>query len=227
MVHKHIWERQITIGSLVKPGSSGRFDISRTEVSPILKCLKNRAVVFVKQNQVWPNTEIDLRLTRLGAMSGSWASRVYTTEMICGCVEKEGFGGHSTQVTWPGMNCDAVHCWRSPDWRFVHVLKRQALAGTARKSLGRESIATQSIAGVVQIEDLSSQWRSQVPKRHLLSPVHSWLNQDQKLVTSRFYKNFEKKYAWVAAVNPLIVDLLWSNWQCQVTGGSCNHMSRQ
>jgi hypothetical protein len=41
--------------------------------------------------------------------------------MICGCVEKAGFGGHSTQ------------------------------------SLRWESIATQSIAGVVQIEDLVSQ----------------------------------------------------------------------
>jgi hypothetical protein len=39
----------------------------------------------------------------------------------------------------------------------VDVLKKQALVGTARKSLRRESIATQSIAGVVQIEDLLSQ----------------------------------------------------------------------
>jgi hypothetical protein len=41
--------------------------------------------------------------------------------------------------------------------RFVDVLKKQALVGTARKSLRWESIATQSIAGVVQIEDLLSQ----------------------------------------------------------------------
>jgi hypothetical protein len=119
MVHKHIWESQITTGSLVKPGSSGRFEISRTGVSPILKCLKKRAVVFIKESQVCPNTEIDLRLTRLGAMSGSWASHVYTTEMICGCVEKAGFGGHCTQVTSLGINCDPVHCWRSPDWTFI------------------------------------------------------------------------------------------------------------
>jgi len=39
----------------------------------------------------------------------------------------------------------------------VDVFKRQARVGTARKSLGRESSATQSIAGVVQIEDLLSQ----------------------------------------------------------------------
>jgi len=56
----------------------------------------------------------------MGAMSCSWASHVYTTEIICGCVEKAGFGGHSTQVRW-------------------------------------ESIATQSIAGVVQMVDLLSQ----------------------------------------------------------------------
>ncbi len=109
----------ITSGSSVKPGSSWRFEISRTGVSPILKCLKSRAVVFIKESQVCPHIEIDLRLTRLGAMSGSWASHVYTTEIICGCVEKAGFGGHSTQVTWLGINCDPVHCWRSPDWRFI------------------------------------------------------------------------------------------------------------
>jgi hypothetical protein len=39
----------------------------------------------------------------------------------------------------------------------VDVLKKQALVRTARKSLRWESIATQSIAGVVQIEDLLSQ----------------------------------------------------------------------
>jgi hypothetical protein len=39
----------------------------------------------------------------------------------------------------------------------VDVLKKQALVGTTGKSLGWESIATQSIAGVVQIEDLLSQ----------------------------------------------------------------------
>jgi hypothetical protein len=84
-----------------------KFEISRTGVSPIPKCLK---FVFIKESQVCPNTEIDLRLTRLEAMSGSWASHVSTT-----------------------------------------------LVGTARKSLRWESIATQSIAGVVQIEDLLSQ----------------------------------------------------------------------
>ncbi len=40
-------------------------------------------------------------------------------------------------------------------------VEKQALVGTAVKSLRWESIATQSIAGVVQIEDLLSQWRSQ------------------------------------------------------------------
>jgi hypothetical protein len=39
----------------------------------------------------------------------------------------------------------------------VDVLKKQALVGTAVKSLGWQSIATQSIAGLVQIEDLLSQ----------------------------------------------------------------------
>jgi hypothetical protein len=39
----------------------------------------------------------------------------------------------------------------------VDVLKKQALVGTARKSLRWELIATQSIAGVLQIEDLLSQ----------------------------------------------------------------------
>jgi hypothetical protein len=53
-----IWERQIsTTGSSVKPaGSSWRFEISWTGVSPILKCLKNTAVVFIKESQVWPPT---------------------------------------------------------------------------------------------------------------------------------------------------------------------------
>ncbi len=46
------------------------------------------------------------------------------------------------------------------------VLKKQALVGTAGKSLRWEAIPTQSVAGVVQIEDLLSQWRSQVPKRY-------------------------------------------------------------
>ncbi len=82
------------------------------------------------------------------------------------------------------------------EMRFVDVLKKQALVGTARKSLRWESIATQSIAGVVQIEDLLSQWRSQVPKRYfrfhgiVLSPTHSWLNQDQKSVPSILQKLF-------------------------------------
>jgi len=96
-----------------------KFEISRTGVSSIPKCLK---FVFIKESQVCPNTEIDLRLTRLEAMSGSWASHVSTTKM-----------------------------------RFVDVLKKQALVGTTRKSLRWESIATQSIAGVVQIENLLSQ----------------------------------------------------------------------
>jgi hypothetical protein len=53
-----------------------------------------------------------------------------------------------------------------------------------------------------------SQWRGQVPKRYfrfhgtVLSPTHSWLNQDQKLVTSVLQKLFEKKYSWAAIVNP-------------------------
>jgi hypothetical protein len=60
-----------------------------------------------------------------------------------------------------------------------------------------------------------------------LSPTHSWLNQDQKLVTSILQKLFEKKYSWAVTVNPYLFDRLWSNWQCQVTGGSCNHISSQ
>jgi hypothetical protein len=66
----------------------------------------------------------------------------------------------------------------------------------------------QSITGVVQIEDLLSQWRSQLPKRYVkfhgtvLSPTHSWLNQDQKLVTGVLQKLIEKKYSWAATVNP-------------------------
>jgi hypothetical protein len=57
----------------------------------------------------------------------------------------------------------------------------------------------------------------------LLSPIHSWLIQDQKLVTSAFYKSFLKRnmLGWPQ----LTLNLLWSNWQCQVTGGSCNHIS--
>jgi hypothetical protein len=57
----------------------------------------------------------------------------------------------------------------------------------------------------------------------LLSPIHSWLIQDQKLVTSGFYKSFLKRsmFGWPQ----LTINLLWSNWQCQVTGGSCNHIS--
>jgi len=78
---------------------------------------------------VCPNTEIDLQLTRLGAISDSWASHVYTTEMICGCVEKAGFGGHSTQVTSLGINCDPVHCWRSPDCRLIESV---AQSGTQK-----------------------------------------------------------------------------------------------
>jgi hypothetical protein len=39
----------------------------------------------------------------------------------------------------------------------VDVLKKQALVGTTRKSLRWETIATQSIAGVVQVEDLLNQ----------------------------------------------------------------------
>jgi hypothetical protein len=116
-------------GSSVKPGSSWRFEISRTGVSPIQKCLKNRAVVFIKESQVCPNTKIDLRLPRLGAISDSWALHVYTTEMICGSVEKAGFGGHSTQVTSLGINCDPVHCWRSPDWRLIESV---AQSGTKK-----------------------------------------------------------------------------------------------
>ncbi len=35
-------------------------------------------------------------------MGGSWASHVYTTEMICGCVETTGFGGgHSGESCGP------------------------------------------------------------------------------------------------------------------------------
>ncbi len=70
-VHKHIWERQITTGSSVKPGSSWRFEISRTGVSPILKCLKSRAVVFIKESQVCPPPHWD-RLTTDTLGSNEW-----------------------------------------------------------------------------------------------------------------------------------------------------------
>ncbi len=74
----------ITTGSSVKPGSSWRFEISRTGVSPILKCLKSRAVVFIKESQVcpqhWdklttdtlPSNEWFLGLTRLHNRNDLW-----------------------------------------------------------------------------------------------------------------------------------------------------------
>jgi hypothetical protein len=155
MVHKHIWESQITSGSLVKPGSSGRFEISRTGVSPILKCLKNS---FYKIKSSVPQHWDGLTTDTLG--SNDW---------FLGLTRL-----HNRNDLWM--------CWKSG-----------ALVGTARKSLRWESIATQSIAGVVQIEHLLRQSRSQVPKRFLLSPIHSWLIQDQKLVTSGFYKSFLKR----------------------------------
>jgi predicted GNAT family N-acyltransferase len=104
----------------VKPGSSGRFEISQTADSPILKCLKNRAVVFIKEIQVCSNTEIDTTDT---LESNGWLLGLTHLQQKC----------------------------------FVDVLKKQALVGTARKSLRWKSIAIQSIAGVVQIEELSSQ----------------------------------------------------------------------
>ncbi len=108
---------------------------------------------------------------------------------------------------WEQWVVPGPHTFTQQKW-FVDVLKKQALVGTARKSLRLESISIQSIAGVVQIEDLLSQWRSQVPKIYfrfngtVLSPTHSWLNQDQKIVTSILQKLFEKKYSWAATVNP-------------------------
>jgi hypothetical protein len=42
-------------------------------------------------------------------------------------------------------------------------------------------------------------------RKKVLSPTHSWLNQDQKLVTSILQKLFERKYSWAATVNPLTV----------------------
>ncbi len=93
---------------------------------------------------------------------------------------------------WEQWVVPGPHTFTQQKW-FVDVLKKQALVGTARKSLRLESISIQSIAGVVQIEDLLSQWRSQVSKRYLLLPIHSWLAQDQKLVTSGFYKSFLKR----------------------------------
>ncbi len=120
-----------------------------------------------------PNTEIVLRLTRLGAMSGSWASHVYTTEWF---VEKAGFGGR-----------------------------------TARKSLGWESIATQSIAGVVQIEDLLSQWRSQVPKEILQiswyrTVTNPFLTQSRSKVSHQYFtQTFWKEIFLGGHSSPLIV----------------------
>jgi hypothetical protein len=93
------------------------------------------------------------------------------------------------------------HTFTQQKW-FVDVLKK----GTARKSLRWESIATQSIAGVVQIEHLLRQWRSQVPKRFLLSNTvaNPFLTHSRSKVSYQWLLQelFEKKYAWVAAFNP-------------------------
>jgi hypothetical protein len=126
---------------LVKPGSAGRFEVSRTGVSPILKCLKNRvAGCFYKRKssvrpQHWDRLTI---LTLLGA------------------------------IVVPGP-----HTFIQQKW-FLDVLKKQALVGTAGKSLRWESIATQSSAGVVQIEDLLSQWRSQSGYQKDTSDFIAW-----------------------------------------------------
>ncbi len=157
----------------MKPGSSGRFGISRTGVSPILTCLKNWAVVFIKESQVCPQHCDRLTTDTLG--SNEWVV--------------------------PGP-----HTFTQQKW-FVDVLKQQALVvGTARKSLRWESIATQSIAGVVQIEHLLRQWRSQVPKRFLLSNTvaNPFLTHSRSKVSYQWLLQelFEKKYAWVAAFNP-------------------------
>jgi hypothetical protein len=74
----------------------------KTGGSPDLKRLKNQAVIC--KNQILPPTliSVDTRDTREGGnkiMSASWASHLYTEE-ICGCVEKAGVGGHSTQGTF-------------------------------------------------------------------------------------------------------------------------------
>jgi hypothetical protein len=54
-------------------------------------------------------------------------------------------------------------------------VEKAGFVGTARKSLRWESIAIQSIAGVKsRLKILLSQWRSQVPKTYLQSPIHSW-----------------------------------------------------
>jgi hypothetical protein len=67
----------------------------------------------------------------------------------------------------------------------------------------------------------------QISWHRTVSPTHSWLNPHQKLVTSVLQKLFENKYSWAATINPSLFDLLWSNWQCQVTRGSCNHIGSQ
>jgi hypothetical protein len=157
-----IWVSQITTGSLVNLA--------------VLEDLKYREPEFLRFWNVWKIGHLFLWkkvkcapqhwdrltiLTRLGAMSCSWASHVYTTEMICGCVEKAGFGGHSTQVTSLGNYCDPVHCWRSPDRRFI------------------ESVTQSSTKKILQIS---------LHRTVTNHPTHSWLNQDQKLVTSILQK---------------------------------------
>jgi hypothetical protein len=56
---------------------------------------------------------------------------------------------------WEQWVVPGPHTFIQQQW-FLDVLKKQALVGTAGKSLRWESITTQSIAGVVQIEDLLS-----------------------------------------------------------------------
>jgi hypothetical protein len=97
-------------------------------------------LLFVKI-KIAPDTDIGRHEWHAGGgneiMSACWASHLYRGE-ICGCVEKAGVGGHSTQGTF-----NLWMCWKSRRWwaqhakarhfKFVDVLKKQALVGTTRK----------------------------------------------------------------------------------------------
>jgi hypothetical protein len=57
----------------------------------------------------------------------------------------------------------AQHWFTQQKW-FVGMLKKQTLVGTTSMSLCWESIVTQSITDIIQIENWLSQWHNQVLK---------------------------------------------------------------
>ncbi len=74
-------------------------------------------------------------------MSASWASHLYARE-ICGCVENAG-------VRW-ARHARHFHVHEVPgnqlQEKFVDVLKKQALVGTARKAFSRARSSWESTA---------------------------------------------------------------------------------